>query len=76
MYASTEGYEDWKGTLVFSYIRRLKQFLGFKIFGFNIFGSFRKMNIFWGMIKFWIFLGVITKLECFGVVSINFRAFS
>ena len=24
------------------------------------------MNIFWGMIKLWIFLGVITKLECFG----------
>ena len=66
MYASTESYEDWKGTLVFSYIRRLKQFLGFKIFGFNIFGSFRKMNIFWGMIKLWIFLGIITKLECFG----------
>ena len=35
------------GTLIFSHIRRLGLFLGFKILNFNIFGVFRKMNIFW-----------------------------
>ena len=34
------------------------------ILNFNIFGVFRKMNIFWGMIRFCgYFLGVNTKLD-------------
>ena len=33
------GYEDFVGS---------GHFLGFKILNFNIFGVFRKMNIFWG----------------------------
>ena len=36
------------GTLIFSHIRRLGPFLGFKILNFNIFGVFRKINIFGG----------------------------
>ena len=37
------------GTLIFSHIRRLGPFFwGVKILNFNIFGVFRKMNIFWG----------------------------
>ena len=36
------------GTLIFSYIRRLELFFGFKILNFNIILVFRKMNIFWG----------------------------
>ena len=38
-------------TLIFSYIRRLGSFLGFKILNFNIFGNFQ------------IFFGVIIKLD-------------
>ena len=37
------------GPLIFSYIPRLRLFFGFKVLGFNIFGVFRKMNIFWGV---------------------------
>ena len=43
------------GTLIFSYICWPRLFLGFKILNFNIFGGFRKLNIFWGMKLLWIF---------------------
>ena len=54
--------------MIFSYIRGLGPFFlcvcvcvcgggGLKVLYFNIFGVFRKMNIFWGMIKIWIFFG-------------------
>ena len=36
------------GTLIFSYIRRLRSFLGFKIWNFNIFGRFQKNKIVFG----------------------------
>ena len=36
------------GTLIFSYIRRLGPFLGFKILNFDIFGGFQKNSYFWG----------------------------
>ena len=42
------------GTLIFSHIRRLGPFFGFKILNFNIFGFFIKMNIFGGMKILWI----------------------
>ena len=32
-------------------------FFDFKILNFNIFGVFRKNNIFWGMKILWIFFG-------------------
>ena len=32
----------WGGTLIFSYIRRLGLFSGFKILNFNIFGGFQR----------------------------------
>ena len=38
----------------FSYICRLRSFLGIKILNFNIFGVFRKLNIFWDMKILWI----------------------
>ena len=44
-------------TLIFSYIRSFvgsSHFLGFKIFNSNIFGVFRKMNIFGDMKILWI----------------------
>ena len=42
-------------TLIISCISRLGSFLGFKILNVNIFGVFRKINMFWGMTIFWIF---------------------
>ena len=39
---------------IFIYID-LDHFGGFKIMNFNTFGVFRKMNIFGGMMKLWIF---------------------
>ena len=52
---------------MFSYIRRLGSFFflgggGVKILNVNIFGFFRKMNIFGGLKILLIFFGVITKL--------------
>ena len=44
--------------LSYMYIRRLVHFWGVQNFKISIFlGVFRKMNIFWGMKKLWIFLG-------------------
>ena len=37
-----------RGPLIFSYIRRLGPFLGFKILNSNIFGGFHKNEYFWG----------------------------
>ena len=52
------------GTLIFSYIRRLGSFLGFKILNFNIFGGFQKNIYFLGYEDFVdIFGGVITNLD-------------
>ena len=58
------------GTLIFSYIRRLGPFLGFKILNFNIFWGFQKkkfflgyedfVDIFWGHHKIGLYLGVIS----------------
>ena len=48
------------GTLIFSYIRWLGTFFlgGGQNFGFQyIFGVFRKINIFWGLMILWIFFG-------------------
>ena len=36
------------GSLIFSYIRRLGPFFGFKILNFNIFWGFQKNKYFWG----------------------------
>ena len=50
------------GTLIFSHIRRLGPFFGFKILNFNIFWGFQKNEYFWGYEDFVaIFWGVITK---------------
>ena len=36
------------GTLIFSYIHRIRSFLGFKILNLTIFGVFQKNEYFWG----------------------------
>ena len=57
-------WEGGGGTLIFLYIRvGSGHFLGFKILNFNIFGVFRKMNIFCGQRFCGYFFGVITKLD-------------
>ena len=65
------------GTLIFSYIRRLGPFFGFKILNFNIFLGFQKnkyfmgyenfVDIFWGHHKIGLYLEVI---------SMHFKVFS
>ena len=51
-------YDPSGGTLIFSYIRRLWPFLGFKILNFNIFGGFPEKNEYFGGLKIlWIFFG-------------------
>ena len=63
-------------TLIFSYIRRLGPFLGFKISNFDILGVFRKMNIFWDMEIFVNILGVITKTGLvLGVIYMHLGSF-
>ena len=58
-----EGYSD-----IFIYSNH---FWGFIIWNFNSFGGFQEKVIFFlGMMKLWIFFGVITKLEYLGVIYI------
>ena len=65
------------GTLIFSYIRRLGSFFGFKILNFIIFLGFSEKVIIFGMKNLWIFFGVITKFDLYlGVISMHFRVFS
>ena len=48
------------GTLIFSYIRRLGSFLGFRNLNFNSFWGFQKNEYFWGHHKIGLYLGVIS----------------
>ena len=48
-------------------------FGGLKILNFNILGAFQNNEYFGGMKKLWIFWGFVTKLDCFGVISIHLR---
>ena len=65
------------GTLIFSYIRRLRSFFGFKILNFNIFGVFRKMIFFWGYNDLVdIFWGHHKIGLYLGVISMHFMVFS
>ena len=51
-------------TLIFSYIHRLRAFLGIKNFESHLFGGFQKNEYFLAYEDFGeIFLGVITKLD-------------
>ena len=64
-------------TLIFSYISRLGPFFGFKILNFDIFGVFRKINIFWGMKILWIFFWGHHKIGLYlEVISMHFKVFS
>ena len=64
------------GTLIFSHIRRLGLFFLFKILNFNIFGVFRKMNIFLDMKILRIFFGGSSQnWASFRVISMHFRVF-
>ena len=51
------------GTLIFSYIRRLGPFLGFKILNFDIFWGFQKNEYLFGYENFVDIFWVITKLD-------------
>ena len=55
--------EGGGGTIIFSFLRRLAPFLGFKILNFNTFKGFQKNENFWGMKILWISFGVITKYQ-------------
>ena len=62
--------------MLFSHIRRLSPFFGFKILNFNIFGGFQKNEYFWGGNEIlWIFLGSSQNWACFRVISMQFRVF-
>ena len=64
------------GTLIFSHIRTLGLFFWFKILNFNIFGVFRKMNIFLDMKILRIFFGGSSQnWASFRVISMHFRVF-
>ena len=70
------------GTLMFSYIRRLRPFLGFKILNFNILGFLQKNEHFLGMKILCIFFflcggGGHHKIGLYlGVMSMYLRVFS
>ena len=56
------------GTLIFSYINRLRSFLGVKNFESHYFGGgggFRKINIFLGMTILWLFFVDHHKIELY-----------
>ena len=63
------------GTLILSLILRLGLFFG--VLNFNIFGVFRKMNIFLDIMKIlWIFFGGSSQnWASFRVISMHFRVF-
>ena len=61
-----------EGSLIFSYIRRLGSFLGFKILNFNIFCGFQIVNTFWGMEVLWIFFG---SSQNWTIFRVHFFAF-
>ena len=64
------------GNLIFSHIRRLGLFLGFKILNFNNYWVFRKMNIFLHMKILWIFFGGSSQnWASLRVISMHFRGF-
>ena len=69
------GGTPWGGTLIFSHIRRLGLFFGFKILNFNNYWVFRKMNIFLNMKILWIFFGGSSQnWASLRVISMHFRS--
>ena len=66
------------GTLICSYICRLKLFFWVQNFEFQYFlGFFRIINIFGGMEILWIFFWGHHKIGlCLGVISMHFSVFS
>ena len=62
------------GTLIFSHIRRLGPFFGFKILNFNIFGDFQKNEYEYEDFVD-IFLGSSQNWASLRVISMQFRVF-
>ena len=61
------------GTLIFSYIHKLRPLLGFKILNFNIFGRFHKTDCFGGIKRLWILVWSHQKVELeLGVIFMHF----
>ena len=62
------------GTLIFSYIHRLRSFFGLKILNLTFLGGFQKNEYFWGYEDFVdIFWGHHKTRLYLGVISIYFR---
>ena len=68
------------GSLIFSYIRRLRPFLGVQNFEFNIFGGFQKNEDFVDIFLFWGGGGEMGAHHKIGlylwVISVHFGVFS
>ena len=63
-------FDPREGTLIFSYIRRLGSFFGFKFLSFNIFWGFQKNEYFWGYENFVDFFGGHPKIRLvLGLIS-------
>ena len=74
-YAFVRGLRAQGGGTLFSHIRRLGPFFGFKILNFNIFFGFQ-MNIFGGYEDFVdIFWGSSQNWASLKVISMQFRVF-
>ena len=68
--------EPHGGTLIFSHIRRLWLFFGFKILNFKNYWVFRKMNIVLDMKILWILFGGSSQnWASLRVISMHFRFF-
>ena len=73
-YAAQEG---GGATLIFSYTRRLRPFLGVQKFNFSMFWVFQRNEYFWGYEDFVDILGVYHIIGLYlRVISIHFRVFS
>ena len=73
---SPQGGGGGGGTLIFSHIRRLGPFFGFKILNFNIFGGFQKNKYFLEYEDFVDnFLGSSQNWASLRVISMQFRVF-
>ena len=74
----SRGWGGWGGggTLIFSHIRKLGLFFGFKTLNFNILGGFQKNEYFLGYEDFVdIFGGSSQNWASLRVISMQFRFF-
>ena len=76
-YAAQEGGGGAGVTLIFSYTRRLRPFLGVQKFNFSMFWGFQRNEYFLGYEDFVNILGVYHIIGLYlRVISMHFRVFS